>query len=742
MIRIFFVVLFLTLFAALNAREFSVADNFPHTCATPQIDRVDVEQLFADLKNQNPQLYRELLQKEQQLQRFNAANSGLQQFWAVKITGETIKPEDFYTLEATLRKEGSSIRIWVEEKSWNSEYVTQTEVDIIFNALTAGTPPGSLDPNKGIMEIDTMLFGQPPNKAGNGITNFLILDIQDTYDPESGENAFVAGYFSPNDQTNGSKSNQMDLLYIDAFPGIFFSGGRRTKTVLATTAHELQHLIHYRYDQLEENWINEGLSELSSTVCGYGVTNPFLFLQDPNRNLTGWSNGLEDYSRVGLWTLYAFEQLGYEFIQKLTRNTAPGINGFNSALTQAGYSAIDFETVFLDWTVANYVNDVNADPRYGYQHEKAKELKASVSGDVFNFPQLVNVDLDRYAARYFRLGGQDTLEIDFFSDFFSGTLTRQSSGFSEIIPLQENPLIYPEFNKNEDFVLVLNNTGNPFEYEFCAYAPLSLTNIELGHDDGELDFALTNNGIAANKFVVPQNGLSLERIKFLNLQGNKPLKIHLYRPTGGFPGSLLLAPIDTVFAASNAWIEITLPEGIPLLNAGEVIFAGIEADTFAYDSDSNGDGLSYFFTEQSGWRLLSGFEAGGNPLTGSWMIRVFFRGGLVASGAKGCSPTPITRFAISKIFPNPSRGSISLQAEINAPGEVTLTLYNVLGEKVSEFRQTFAGAAKSSAIYWVNVETFYGQPPASGIYFLRAVFKNAETQKTETADVQKLVMVR
>jgi hypothetical protein len=742
MIGSFLIVVFAILSLALNAQEFTIIEDPARSCATPQIDRADVAQMFADLEKQNPPLYDYFSQKDVQLRKFNAANSVMQQFWALKISGEPIKPEDFYPVVATLRKEGNAIRIWVEDESWSAGYVTQTEVEIVFDALTLSTPPGSMDPNKGIVEIDTMLFGQPPNKAGDGVTNFLILDIQDTYDPEGGNKAFVAGYFFPNDQSDDSKSNKMDLLYIDAFPGIFFNGERRTKTVLATTAHELQHLIHYRYDRLEENWVNEGLSELSSTVCGYGIGNPSLFLQDTNRDLTGWSNELEDYSRVGLWTLYTLEQLGYEFIQKLTRNTARGISGFNNALAEAGYSGPGFETIFRDWTIANYVNDMNNDPRYGYQHEEVKALKASVTADVFNFPQLVNVDLERYAARYIGLGGEDTLEIEFFTTLFNGVLTRQSPGGAEIIPLQENPLIYPEFNKDDDFALVLNNSGNAFEYEFCAYAPFSLTNIEQGYDDGALNIALTSTGIAANKFVVPQNGLSPEKITFFNLHANAPLTIHLYEASGGFPGNHLIPPVDTAFGATNVWIEIPLREEIPPQNAGDVIFAGIEADTFAYDSDSNGDGNSYFYTPQSNWRLLSDFEAGGNTLTGSWMIRALFRGGLVASGPKGCSPTQVSNFAISKIYPNPSRGSISLRAEIGSPGEVVLTLYNVLGEKVSEYRQTFADAVKSSVIHWVNIETFYEQPPASGIYFLRAVFEDAETQKTETADVQKVVMVR
>lgn len=741
MIRCFLIVIFSILSFTLRAQDFFVAEELPHTCATSEVDRIDVEKLFENLRTENPALYRIFQLKDTELQKFNAANNAMQQFWAVKITGENIKPEDFYTLQATLRQEGNSIRIWVEDASWNAAYVTQTEVDIIFQALTVSTPSGSIDPGKGILEIDTTLFGQPPDKAGDGVTNFLILDIKDTYDPQAGNKTFVAGFFFPNDQTNGTQSNKMDLLYIDSFPGIYFEGERRTKTVLGTTSHELQHLIHYTYDRFEDNWVNEGLSELASTACGYGIGVPSLFLQDPNHNLTGWSGLLEDYSRVGLWALYISEQFGYEFTRRLTQNPSHGITGFNNALTLSGYGGLHFVDVFRDWTIANYVNDVNSDPRYGYRHEDARGLRAAVSEEVSNFPQLIDVSLDRYAAQYYRLGGADTLEIEFFSELAAGVLARQTASISQVIPLRQNPFIYPGFNNGEDFALILNNINNPLEYEFCAYAPLSLTSIDLGYDDGNINISLVNSGIAANRFVVPQSGLSLNRIEFFNMQANTPFKIHFYSSSVNLPGSDIINPIDTMLAVSYTWFELNLPEEISGLNAGKVIFVGIEADSFAYDSDSDGNGKSYFYTSQNGWDLLSDYQAGGNDLTGAWMIRAGFRGGLTASGPRGCSATPIFGTKIDNLFPNPSRGSITIEAAIAAPGEMILEIYDLLGQKVSEYKQTLPGAAKSSLVSWNNIQTSYGLPLSSGIYFLRIEFFNAETQRTETLENRKLVIM-
>lgn len=123
------------------------------------------------------------------------------------------------------------------------------------------------------------------------------------------------------------------------------------------------------------------------------------------------------------------------------------------------------------------------------------------------------------------------------------------------------------------------------------------------------------------------------------------------------------------------------------------------------------------------------------------MIRAGFRGGLTASGPKGCSATPISETRITNFFPNPSRGSITLEAEIGAPGEMRLEIFDLLGQKVSEYKQPLAGAAKSSLVSWNNIQTSYGVPLSSGIYFLRIEFFNAETQRSETLEHRKLVIL-
>jgi len=57
---------------------------------------------------------------------------------------------------------------------------------------------------------------------GTGITDFFILDIKGSSILQPSIIHFIAGYFSPGDQTNNSTSNKMDLMYLDAYPAIFY----------------------------------------------------------------------------------------------------------------------------------------------------------------------------------------------------------------------------------------------------------------------------------------------------------------------------------------------------------------------------------------------------------------------------------------------------------------------------------------------------------------------------------------
>ena len=234
-------------------------------------------------------------------------------FWVYNI-----EKSKFDTVRAELMAQGSLSYVWVALQEMANNHVTMNEVGAILTALEDSTSSSSLDSAKGILEIDRQVFGNPPNinadfakGQGDGKTHFLICDIQDGW---TGTGGFVIGFFYSVDVDPASgavsTSNRRDMLYIDSSPGIYLGAKRRTRDALATLSHEFQHLIHWNYDPYEVTFFNEGLSEYSEFLCGFGIRSPAGYLVNTNVTLTTWNNSLDDYSRAALWTRYVAEQYG------------------------------------------------------------------------------------------------------------------------------------------------------------------------------------------------------------------------------------------------------------------------------------------------------------------------------------------------------------------------------------------------------------------------------------------------
>jgi hypothetical protein len=113
------------------------------------------------------------------------------------------------------------------------------------------------------------------NKDGKIVV--LTLDIRDGATANSG---FVAGFVDPINFTQDNlfstaRSNQMEILYMD---GVELAEKRKKSLAdgdpdpfLGTIAHELQHLIRFRYSLGGDiTWIDEGTSEVMSDIAGFG----------------------------------------------------------------------------------------------------------------------------------------------------------------------------------------------------------------------------------------------------------------------------------------------------------------------------------------------------------------------------------------------------------------------------------------------------------------------------------------
>ena len=281
-----------------------------------------------------------------------------------------------YIVQATLRAIGEFCYIFVEDSQW-LRTVNQQAVRSVRRAFDDTTPA---DANRGIYEIETELFGPPPDIDGDKRIYLLLLDIRDK--ATHGSN-FIAGFFSPINQHRGVlrhpeigipvRSNELDMLYLDTDP---LSAG--SEKALGVLAHEFEHLIHWRHDADEAIWINEGCAEYAMFVCGYhGRSHVSSFQQNPRISLIDWPQGtrsqLAHYGAVYLWMLYLHEHYGGpQTIAAIVKDRANGISGINSALHTRGIEAT-FPVIYADWKVANYLDDTEfADGQYGYQNEQLR----------------------------------------------------------------------------------------------------------------------------------------------------------------------------------------------------------------------------------------------------------------------------------------------------------------------------------------------------------------------------------
>ncbi|MCA1800996.1 MAG: immunoglobulin domain-containing protein, partial [Rhodothermaceae bacterium] len=288
----------------------------------------------------------------------------------VRNLSNSANQNNWDNIDFTLRGRGELTYIWVANDQFGLNKVTQDVVDQMMNTLESSTKPQSYFPDKGVVEINREIFGNPPNIDNTGYLHVLVADVKDGWTEGEG-GSFTAGFFDPVDlNVNNSNSNAADIIYIDALPGIYTqSRPANPERALGVLAHEYQHLIHANYGSLN-TFMNEGQSEWAELLNGFPGRGP-AYLSEPaelNRLIYTWRSGsadvLKDYQRASLLHSYIAERVGPQATGSITRATQSGRPGYESALSASG---LGFEDVIAEFHTANWVNDTSIDGnRFGY----------------------------------------------------------------------------------------------------------------------------------------------------------------------------------------------------------------------------------------------------------------------------------------------------------------------------------------------------------------------------------------
>ena len=383
---------------------------------------------------------------------------------------------------ATLRKVDTHCYIWVADDQWppNGTRLGDTEDEAKNKVETIGT---EFDTN--IYPNDRTYFGTEPNVDGDPRIHILVFDIKDGYTGIPPNDAYIAGYFDPADQTG---QNNLDMFYMDLDPGVAAS-----ITFYGTLAHEFQHMIHYNMDtgHDEEDWFNEGLSDYAILVCGYGLPNTHInaFATTPDVALTdAFNNTFEEYGASFLFVEFMTElaerngKTISDFTKALVDEEDDGINAINDVAPNFLPSEHDnFEKIFDAWVIANYLDSPTG--TYGYRYPG---LDFSVSTEQVALNPLSNrthtwedQDVNSWAADYFEVEPTPSL-FDLLLNFNGGI--SGISPFDDFNDLQV--LVIKDGNLVGSPIPIGLNFLNDVNYTVTLRSYDQLVLVISGNDDG------------------------------------------------------------------------------------------------------------------------------------------------------------------------------------------------------------------------------------------------------------------
>jgi len=284
-------------------------------------------------------------------------------------------------IEATLRCITPHLYMWLED----GLEVTQEDLESsarVFEELTHPT--------------NHRYFGQERSPGIDGDVHLSVLNA-------SFQGA--SGYFNSADGYSCRiypYSNEREMVYINVEavrPG--------TSAYQSTLAHEFQHLIHWHADPNEETWVNEGASELATSLNGFKENGRITaFSQSPDTQLNAWGDGAsssyEHYGAAHLMVFYFYERFGEGSLRDLISCQDKGIAGFDAILDRHG-TGYTFEDLYADWVVANYLGDVSIEGgKYGYR-TLSKELEFSLATSHAQYPASESDTVHQFGTDYIEL---------------------------------------------------------------------------------------------------------------------------------------------------------------------------------------------------------------------------------------------------------------------------------------------------------------------------------------------------
>lgn len=308
-----------------------------------------------------------------------------------------------FQVEAVLRYETAHTYFWVENG------VRYDEGDLRDLAETF---------EEKIYPTDREFFGSEWSPGVDGDVHLYIIYADDL-------GSTLAGYYSSSDEYHPDAHK-----YSNAHEAFVFNAdnvGLEESFTYGVLAHEFQHMIHWHRDRNEATWLNEGFADLASFLNGY--YGPFgadwSFIDDTDLQLTDWPNDADatypHYGASFLFLAYFLDRFGNTATQAVVADPANGMASIDNILGQIGATdaltgqTIHSEDVFLDWVIANYLQDGDVgDGRYVY-HNYPNAPQAQATETISSCPSAWRTrDVNQFGTDYYRItcSGNYTLHFE------------------------------------------------------------------------------------------------------------------------------------------------------------------------------------------------------------------------------------------------------------------------------------------------------------------------------------------
>ena len=410
-----------------------------------------------------------------------AGTCAAQQSRSITRVGDTHTFRDFdavanawVPIRATARKvaEDSNTRltVWVANQDWLTctDCVQPQMVDAIADRL--------LNPDEinDIYHLVTEIFGQPWGEhehpcliapESDDDLHILLYDIDGDGVPATADEPRTLGFFAAKDLylRNGAdpvidSSNERLLFYLDA-PLLARADGATweesdlwPRRMVATLAHEMQHMIHFFQKRVSEDapseaWLNEMASTVAEELIIGKLVPPIAALEgprgvvhdgprgvvhdDPTAGPAQNQNGLlplynlHNDIRVTAWHgdpsnaainyalgAYLVRTYGATLFGAIVQHPQTGVDAIVSTLDNHGHM-VSFGDVLANWAVANLLSD-NTDPGDRYQYNTGDWVDSTVGRVTFRLGS-INLYQYRYAAGGVEQEGPFLYSLDGFN---------------------------------------------------------------------------------------------------------------------------------------------------------------------------------------------------------------------------------------------------------------------------------------------------------------------------------------